>query len=291
MGDIVQISSPGDALSVMKKSKTNFFYSFVFLDKKRKDGLKIIYAFCRKSDDIVDDESLSSDEKRIKLDLWEEGFRKALGGSSENEFLSLVAGKIREFNIPEKPFYDLLRGMRMDITVSRYNTFAELYEYCYCVASSVGLITIRILGYLNPGIEEYAVNLGTALQLTNIIRDVKKDILLGRIYIPAEDLLRFGCSADDIKAQRYNNNFIELMKFQCSRAKEYYAKADKFLADNNKARMLSARIIEHIYLSLLKNIEKAGFNVFERNFRVSNAKKLFLALGVFLKYKLLYKTN
>ena len=273
---------------ITRKSKTNFLYSFTLLPKEKNDAINTVYAFCRKTDDIVDDTKSSPEEKRANLEKWETELEAALMESSSEPLLSKLSSVIKEFNIQHKPFFDLIRGMGMDLEKSRYETFDELYEYCYCAAGTVGLMCIEIFGYNNPKTREFAVALGVALQLTNIIRDVKKDADVGRIYIPKEDMDRFGYSEKDLLENKYNDKFIELMEFEADRARSYYQKANELLVKEDKGLMFSARIMGHIYFDLLKRIEKRKFNVFENIVRVPRIKKIFLTFAVYFKYRLLY---
>ena len=273
---------------IMKKSKTNFANSNIFLSPEKQEAINIIYSFCRHSDDIVDDEYSDFETKKSNLENWRTEFLNALKNDSKIKILIDLKEVIEKYRINSDIFLDLLKGMEMDLTRSRYKTFDDLRTYCFLVASTVGLITIEVYGYKDKAIQEYAVNLGMALQLTNILRDIKSDAAIGRIYIPADDLEQFGCTEKDILDSNYNRNFVELMKFQCERAKSFYIKADAYLVKSERRRMLSARIIEKIYFGILRKIEKSGYNVFKKRIRLSNFRKLLIAYGVFIKYKLLY---
>ena len=270
--------------------KSNFLYSYFFLPAEKIDAITTVYAFCRKSDDIVDDEK-PVEEKLMLLNKWRDEFRKSLKGEYTSDLFENLHKTITKFNIPEESFYLLLDGMEMDIIKSKYLNFAELKDYCYKVASTVGLISIEIFGYKNDETKLFAENLGIALQLTNILRDVKRDILQNRIYIPEEDMARFGYSKNDFIRNVYDERFVKLMDFECSRAKEYYELANKYLTKEDKGLMFSARIMQHIYFSLLKKIERLDYNVYKTKVRISKFRKLFIAYGVFLKYKILYNVK
>jgi len=273
-------------LDVMRKSKTNFFYSSIFLNKKSREGLRIVYAFCRMTDDIVDNVKCTSEEKRENLLNWEQKLSDSLYNGLKDPFFDLLKKQIELFGIPHKPLFDLIKGMKMDLDRIEYNTFDKLYEYCYCAASSVGLISIEIFGYKDDETRKYAEYMGIALQLTNIIRDVKKDLSSGRIYIPSEDMARFGYTAEDLKNSFYNEQFIQLMEFECSRAREYYSLAKKCLSKEDKKNMVSALIMEGIYFILLKRIESKKYNIFDEEIRISDFRKFMTAGSVFLKHKL-----
>lgn len=270
--------------------KSNFLYSYFFLPAEKIDAITTVYAFCRKSDDIVDDEK-PVEEKLMLLNKWRDEFRKSLKGEYASDLFENLHRTITKFNIPEEPFEELLDGMEIDIVKSRYSNFSELRDYCYKVASTVGLISIEIFGYKNDKTKLFAENLGIALQLTNIMRDVKRDILQNRIYIPEEDMARFGYSKNDFIRNVYDERFIKLMDFECSRAKEYYELANKFLTKEDKGLMFSARIMQHIYFSLLKKIERLDYNVYKTKVGVSKFRKFLIAYGVFVKYKVLYNVK
>jgi len=280
-----------DHSKITKESKTNFLYSFSLLPKEKNDAINTVYAFCRKTDDIVDDDSISISERYTKINDWRKELDKALKGNSDNPLLNQLDKVIKRFKIPSEPFYELIKGMEMDLEKNRFETFDELYEYCYRAASTVGLMCIEIFGYRNSSVKDYAVNLGIAFQLTNILRDIKKDALNGRIYIPGDDMEKFGYSEEELLKNKYNDLFIELMKYDSERAREFYKKANECLGKGDKGLMFSARIMQHIYYSVLKKIEKANYNVFENYAKVSKFRKIFIMLGVYLKYRLLYSFN
>ena len=169
--------------------------------------MSTVYAFCRKTDDIVDENSDSDEIKLINLINWKNDFEKALNGSSDNPLLEEVAAAIRKFSIPVEPFFDLIKGMEMDIRKNRYQTFEELELYCYRAASTVGLMSIEIFGYKDEKAKLFAVDLGKAMQLTNILRDVYTDSKIGRIYLPLEDLEKFNYTEEDVFNRVYNDNF------------------------------------------------------------------------------------
>ncbi|MFA5405468.1 MAG: phytoene/squalene synthase family protein [Ignavibacteria bacterium] len=276
------------AYQIVKKSKTNFLYSTIFLEPEKQEALKTIYSFCRHSDDIVDDENSDVKTKKKHLEDWKNEFLLSQSSTSRIKILNDLKHIIDTFKISPDIFLDLLKGMEMDLDKSRYQTFDELRQYCYYAASTVGLMTIEVFGYKDKAIKEFAVNLGIALQLTNILRDVKKDAAKGRIYLPLYDLNKCNYSEKDLLVSKYDEKFIRLMKYECEIAKSFYKKADSYLVRSEKGRMMSARIMEHIYFRLLNKIEKRKFNVFDRRIKVSNFKKLFLAYSICLKYKMLY---
>ena len=238
------------------------------------------------TDDIVDDEGSSKIVKKEKLHKWRNDFEKALNGNSENELFIELITCIQKYDIPHQPFYDLIEGMEIDLQKDRYSTFDELKNYCYKVASTIGLMTIPIFGYKNEMTKEYAINLGIALQLTNIIRDVKTDSLRGRIYLPLEDLAKFDYSEKDLFNNVYNSGFVNLMKYQADRARHFYSNADNNLSEEDKSSLFTARSMQYIYLRLLDKIEHENFDVYTHKVRVSNVNKFFIAIFVWLKYKI-----
>lgn len=258
------------------------------LPKNKRQAINTVYAFCRKTDDIVDDDSITKNTKQLHLNKWRSDLSKSLEGEFTQPLFKELVGCINEFNIPQKPFFDLIDGMEMDLNKNRYNTFEELKEYCYKVASTVGLMTIPIFGYKNKLTVDYAVDLGIALQLTNILRDIKSDSLRGRIYIPLEDLEKYEYTEEELFNGTHNKNFVNLMRSYAIRTKEFYNSADKNLSKDDKSSMFTARSMQYIYHRLLDKIEQEDYNVFKSKIRVSTFNKLFITLSVWLKYKLLY---
>jgi len=258
------------------------------LSPEKRDAINTVYAFCRKTDDIVDEGNESDEIKYQKLHKWRIELEKAFKGQSEFPLLNKLAQIINHFNIPLDPFFELIKGMEMDLQRKRYISFEDLIEYCYRVASTVGLMSIEIFGYKNKSTKDYAVNLGLALQLTNILRDVKTDSEMGRIYLPNNDLQTFGYSENDLISGLYNEKFVELMAHQAGRAKNYFDKANRSLDFDDKPTMFAARAMQHIYFSLLKKLEANNFNIFENRIAVSTPKKVAISVGVWAKYSLVY---
>lgn len=275
------------ATAITRSSNTNFYYSFTLLPKQKREAIHAVYAFCRYTDDIVDE---GPDEKRkvVLLRKWRMELGKALEGASTYPLLNQLSATARRFNIPVHHFYDLIRGMEMDLVKQRYQTFDELKEYCYLVASSVGLMCRKIFGYRNESTRDYAINLGIALQLTNILRDIKDDAERGRIYIPLEDMKRFGYTEDDLLNCRYTPAFVNLMRFECARASKYFDLAREALKDEDKYYFFAARIMWSIYAHTLNRIERKHFNVFERRISISKSLKLLITFRYWLSHQLKY---
>jgi len=273
---------------IAKKSKSSFYYAFNLLPAAKRDAMNTVYAFCRKTDDIVDEGNEPVELKYEKLHKWHLELEKALSCHSEYPLLNTLGTTIKKFNIPYEPFFELIKGMEMDLQTQRYLSFDDLKLYCYRVASTVGLMCIEIFGYKHVSTKEFAVNLGIALQLTNILRDIKKDSQIGRIYIPKEDLIKFNYNEEDIYNNVYNQNFVDLMKFETARAKQYFVNANENLNKDDKGNMFAARAMQHIYSKLLDKIIDADYNVYDKNIRVNKLEKLAIALGVWVKYSLAY---
>ena len=276
------------AKEIAKKSNSSFYYAFNLLPQEKRDAMNTVYAFCRQTDDIVDTGSETSDLKYEKLRKWRIELEKSLDGFSDYHILNKLASTIQKFNIPLEPFFELLIGMEMDLQKNRYLTFEDLQLYCYRVASTVGLMCIEIFGYKHASTRDFAVNLGIALQLTNILRDVKKDADKGRIYLPQEDLEKYGYAEKDLLNSTYNENFQNMMKFEVQRAKEYFDKATNSLNLEDKKAMFAARAMQHIYYRTLNKIVDADYDVYRKKIRISTFKKVGISLGVWAKYRLVY---
>ncbi|MEJ2105323.1 MAG: presqualene diphosphate synthase HpnD [Ignavibacteriaceae bacterium] len=276
------------AKEIAKKSKSSFYYAFNLLPAEQRDAMNTVYAFCRQTDDIVD-ESIETDElKYEKLRKWRMELEKSLNGHSDYTILNKLSRTIQKFNIPLEPFFDLLKGMEMDLQKKRYITFNDLQTYCYNVASTVGLMCIEIFGYRHPSAKDFAVNLGIALQLTNILRDIKKDAEKGRIYLPKEDLDKFDYNESDIFNNTYNENFQRMMKYQVERARYYFDSATASLNLEDKKAMFAARAMQHIYYRMLNKIVDADYDVYNNKIKISTFKKVGISLGVWAKYRIVY---
>ncbi len=273
---------------IAKESKSSFYYAFSLLKQPKRDAMNTVYAFCRKTDDIIDEGSDTDDLKYEKLRKWRIELEKSLRGTSEYPLLNKLSAIIKQFNIPLEPFFELIAGMEMDLQRKRYLSFEDLMQYCYLVASTVGLMCIEIFGYKNKSAKDYAVNLGLAMQLTNILRDVKKDSERGRIYLPQKDLTNFDYTENDLMNHKYDPNFVSLMKYEATRAEEFFDKANQSLDLDDKPAMFPARAMQHIYHKLLTKIETENFDVFSKKIKVGTFDKLYISLGVWAKYNLVY---
>ena len=276
------------AKEISKKSKSSFYYAFNMLPSAKRDAMNTVYAFCRQTDDIVDEGNDPASLKYEKLRKWRIELEKSFSGHSDYLILNKLSSTIQKFNIPLEPFFELLKGMEMDLQKNRYLTFEDLQLYCYRVASTVGLMCVEIFGYKHASTRDFAVNLGIALQLTNILRDIKKDSENGRIYLPQEDLIKFNYNENDILNQTYNSNFTEMMKYETERAKEYFDKATASLNIEDKAQMFAARAMQHIYSKMLSKIVDADYDVYNNDIKVPTFQKVGISVGVWAKYSLVY---
>ncbi|MGH9350999.1 MAG: presqualene diphosphate synthase HpnD [Terriglobia bacterium] len=271
---------------------TNFYYSFLFLPQEKRRAIEAVYHFARHSDDAADnqrDPQAAAREIGKYRALLDQCFDKEQNGHPRempSPAVEALAEAIRRFHIPRQPFDDLLLGLEMDLrmdhTASLYKTFDDLELYCHRVASAIGLIAIEVFGYHNPQTREYAVNLGKALQLVNILRDIESDAKRGRVYLPEEDLERFGVDPAKLRQGCYDDSFAELARFESLRAREYFEKARRLLPPEDKRSMKPAEIMGAIYWQLLRKIERRSFNVFGPRVRLSRPAKLKTALSVYL---------
>jgi phytoene synthase len=274
------------AEDITKASHSSFTLPFLFFPKEQRNALQTVYAFCRQTDDIVDEEP--NETKRIAmLTKWRDELGNALDGKSEYILLNQLSATAATFSIPVQHFYELIAGVEMDLNKKRYETFEELKEYCYHVASSVGLMCLGIFGTRNKQTKQYAVTLGVALQLTNIIRDVHADAQQGRIYLPLEDLKRFNYTEDELLHNVYNSNFIALMNYESQRAQEYYDFAKHLLPPEDKRSMFAAKIMERIYFHTLIRIKKFRYNVFERKLSLPKYLQFLIAAKYWIQLRLL----
>ena len=267
---------------------TSFYYSFLVLPSRKRRAIVAVWDFCRAVDDAVDlieagpippKDLAQAGSAGGPLAMWREELNACYTGREP----ATAQGKalqpyIREFGLPRQPFEDLIDGVQMDLSHARYPTFHALAEYCRRVASTVGLICIEIFGYRDPGTRDYAVNLGMALQMTNIIRDVAADLAQGRVYLPAEDLSRFGVSEDDLRAGVVTPSIRDLLRFECERARYYYRCAADELPAVDARSLVAAEIMGGIYFGILRRIERSGYDVFSRRIRVPRPARALIAL-------------
>jgi len=259
------------AQRITRASKSNLALAFISLGKERRRDITVFYAFCRLIDDIADSAELGAAEKASQLAPWREALIRPV--VDEPPVAAEMRGLMKKYPITPAMLEEIIDGVEMDLTISRYETFAALREYCYRVASAVGLVSIEIFGYRNPACKDYAIELGLALQITNILRDVDKDLAHGRVYLPQEDMARFDYSSQDLAARAYNDQFVRLMQFEADRAHRHFEKAADMLPWEDRRSMVGAQIMASIYRALLGRMESDRFRVFERTYRLNRLAK------------------
>jgi phytoene synthase len=274
-----------------KLERSNFSFSFSILPKEERDAINSIYAFCSYIDDIVDTPRIGNiDEvnawKLQRLDWWENIIERIYEEKLHSPLLAPLADVFHRFVIPKQYILTIIDGCRRDLFQKRYETFEDLKTYCYSVASVVGLISIEIFGFKYEETRNYAINLGYALQLTNILRDIKSDKNRGYIYLPLEDLRRFNYSEEDLFNEVYNDNFVALMRFEASRIRELYHKARTLLHPDERMTVATAEVMDAIYYRLLEKIELNDFNIFKKRIRVSTLHKILIAMKHYLSVKM-----
>jgi len=270
--------------TLVRKSRSSFYYSFLFLPRPKRDAIYAVYALCRAVDDVADDAG-DMEAKAQRLKGWREELDRCYAGRPTHPITRALRDCLSRYPIPKGYFEELIAGVEMDLTLTRYRTFADLTRYCYRVASVVGLICIEIFGYRREATKEYAINLGLALQLTNILRDLKTDGRRGRIYLPQEDLERFGYREDDLLHCRYTPGFFPLMRFEADRARDYFRRAAESLPSEDRKNMAAAEIMGRIYRETLETIARKEFRVFEDRIALSRARKIRLALMTWARTK------
>lgn len=277
--------------AVTRRAGSNFYWGFRLLPGERRRGLTAVYAFCRAADDIADAPGLRADPARL-IARWREELHAAYAGTPRHPIGVALADTVERFGVPRVHLDAVVDGVEMDLRRTRYARWeGDLAEYCYRVASAVGLVAIEIFGYRNPSARDYATNLGLAFQLTNILRDVAEDAARGRIYLPQEDLDRFGCAEADVLAGRCTDAFRRLMAFQCARAGEYYGRARFSLAEEDRPSLAAAEAMRLIYEQLLRRVMFRRYDVFGPRVRLTAAEKAALAIAAWARPHLsfLYK--
>ena len=260
-----------NAAKITRTSKSNLALAFISLGRERRRDITTFYAFCRVIDDIADDVDLSVEEKTRRLNDWREWLRTPR--PNESSFAADLRNLIAKYTLTPEMLEEIIAGVEMDLSIKRYQTFEELRVYCYRVASAVGLVSIEIFGYRNPACKEYAIQLGLALQMTNIIRDVGKDLRADRIYLPQEDLARFNYSENELQDRQYNDRFVQLMQFEADRARQFFSRAAEALPREDSRSMVAAEIMASIYRGLLRRMELDKFRVLEKEYRLNKLEK------------------
>jgi phytoene synthase len=258
------------------QSGSSFYYSFLFLPAERRRAITAFYAFCREVDDVADEVS-DAGVARTKLAWWRTEVANLFAGHPQHPVTRALAPFVAPYGLDAARMNEIIDGMEMDLTHHRYADFEALRLYCHRAAGVVGQLAASIFGYRNPSTLEYAEALGTAFQLTNIIRDVGEDARRGRVYLPADELARFGLDAQDILARRADERFAKLMEFQAERAASYYALAQSKLAPEDRRDQRAGLIMAGIYRALLDEIRRDGYQVLDRRIALTPLRKLWIA--------------
>ncbi len=280
--------------------KTSFYYSFLVLPAEQRRAIIAVWDFCRAVDDAVDEPedeaarartgsavrpalAAAQDRGRDAVAFWRaELARCYAGGSPETLQGQRLQPFLARFDLPRQAFDDVIDGVAMDLDTTRYGTFDELVEYCKRVASAVGMICIRIFGCRSDGSRDYALNLGVALQLTNILRDVRQDLERGRLYLPLEDLASAGCTVEDLAAGRMSPPVRRVIAFECGRAREFYQRAVAARPAEDRRRLVAAEIMRAVYFETLRRIERNDYDVFSGRVRVARPRQAVIALRQWL---------
>ena len=273
----------------MARRDTSFYYSFLVLPERKRRAIIAVWDFCRAVDDEVDERAGQLDTEASKrtaaasLADWRGELAACYeGGQPRTPQAIALASHVAAFELPRQPLEDVIAGVEMDLDRTRFRTFDQLREYCLRVASAVGLVCIEIFGYTNPQSRQYAIDLGIALQLTNILRDLGRDLKAGRLYLPAEDLERFGVDEAELRAGRATGPVRALLDFESRRARDYYLRAARELPREDARRLAAARIMGAIYLNLLQRIETSGYDVFGAPIRVPRWRQATIAASAWL---------
>ncbi len=272
--------------AITRKSASNLALAFILLPRPKHDAMSALYAFCHEVDDVADEESVPTEKRRTQLAEWRDDVRRACENQSPkfavNQELQPV---IKQFSLPFELFDELIKGCEMDLEIKRYENFEQLELYCHRVASVVGLLSIEIFGYKNPATRDYAIYLGKALQLTNILRDVRTDAGRGRIYLPQSELEKFNVSENEILNYKYTANYRALADSVAGCARNFYNLARKTLPAEDRKSMVAAELMGSVYWQLLQKLEANQFNVFgEQPVRIHKARKLALIFRAWLRF-------
>ena len=262
-------------------SGSSFYYSFLFLPPERRRAITALYAYCREVDDVVD-ECTDPAVARTKLAWWRGEIAATFAGSAQHPVARALVPVVRAFNLPQQRFEDIIDGMEMDLRYNRYPDFPTLQSYCYRVAGVVGLMAAEIFGYHDSATLKYAENLGTAFQLTNIIRDVGEDARRGRVYLPLDELARFNISAAQVLHLQDSAALRRLIEFQIERAEDYYRVAFAMLPTQDRKAQRPGLVMAAIYRSVLDKIRNNGCKVLDRRTSLTPIRKLWIAWRTWL---------
>ena len=280
---------PSHAVSADYSRRSNLALAFLSLPAEKRRDMDVFYTFCRLVDDVADSESLPPEDKKQILNAWRSALDQPppVEAGRQPLLIGQVHALIQKYHLPKQHLAEIIAGVEMDVQGRHYATFEQLRAYCYRVASVVGLVSIEIFGYRDERCRQYAVDLGLALQLTNIIRDVGVDLDNGaRIYLPLEDLERFGYTPADLRARVYDKRFRMLMNFEADRAAAYYRSALDHLPAVDRRSMLAAEVMRAIYWRLLQKIRRRHYDVLTRRQRLETPAKLMILLLTALRTRL-----
>lgn len=282
------MTSPAVSESITRRSASNLALAFILLPADKRRAMAVLYAFCREVDDAADEDTRPVDERRSRLAAWREDVRAACnGGRPQFPVNRELQPVIARFRLPFELFDELIRGCETDLEQHRFHDFAELDTYCYRVASVVGLLSIEIFGHRHPDCRAYAVALGKALQLTNILRDVYTDARRGHIYLPLEALRRHRVTESEILEGTYSDRYRALAEDAAARATGYYNEARRLLPREDRRAMIAAELMGAVYWRLLLRLRRRAFNVFTHHrLRLSKPHKAILILGGWLQLRL-----
>ena len=271
-----------DASEITRRAKSNLAFALRILPCDRREDMVVFYAFCRTMDDLADDPSEPLTRREQALISWRDGLLH--GFENPTELQKQVIDLRQRRMIPNELFIAIIDGCRMDLEPRRFATWEDLDAYIWKVAGAVGLVSIRIFGCVDANSEKYAIALGRALQLTNILRDVGEDLANGgRIYLPLEDLERFGCSEENLHKYSMSAEFLALMEFEAARAECYYTEAEAILPERDRKALMPARIMAEIYRAVLNRMRRDGYDVFRVRYSISSLRKIFILLRFMLR--------
>lgn len=270
---------------ISKRRAKNFYYAFRTLPGPKRRAIYAAYAFCRYCDDVADEEIPLSEKTRLLSEL-RQSLAQCRSGRPDGPVFVALHHASQAFRVPYEYYETVIDGVELDLSVTRYESFDELYDYCYKVASVIGLICIEITGYTDQRAREYAVDLGVAMQLTNILRDVREDAERERIYIPLSDLRAYGYTEAELKGVAYNEAFRGLMKFEADRARRYFERGRRLFPLLAREARVFPMVLDGIYSAVLDRIEQRGFDVFGERIGLSTSEKLTITAKLWLAHGL-----
>lgn len=274
-----------------RRTAGNFYFSFLTLPAERFRDMCALYAFMRVSDDLGDDTALPVAERAERLHCWRDELQRALAGRAvEHPVFPALVQMVERHHVPHRYLFDVLAGVESDLQPAGFETFEQLLDYCYHVAGAVGLCCIHVWGFRDERALELAVDCGRAFQLTNILRDLGEDAAMGRVYLPREDLRRFGYTESDLVAHRLDDRFHQLMRFEVERVKGYYRRAEELLDLLTPAGRAIYAAMLRIYGGLLTEIERRRYDVYSRRVRLSKWRKLAIASAAIIRHRWLGTT-